>query len=401
MGDRAPSPRRGMGTDNTSNQDELLEIGDLVEVSGAIKWFDVAKGYGFINPDDGLTGDILLHVTCLRRDGHQTALEGARVVCLVKQGDRGMQAFKVLSMDSSTAVHPAELQEQRTHVAVVPESGLERALVKWFNRTKGFGFLTRGDGTEDIFIHMETPAALRPDRAASWPGRAGALRARRQGPHGGRNPSRYRGRCLSSTERLSLIGRGLFRASAPGAPVFGTGRQRMRRKASIRSSIRVALTLVATLGACADALAQSQPMILPTDPAPLVASTANGTTNFTIEVADDEAERTAGLMNRQSMPDDHGMLFVFKRTQPVGFWMKDTPLALDLIFVDQAGTVVDVEPGKPFSESLIAPPKPVRYVLEVKSGVAEKAGILPGTELEHPIFDHPPGADPSDDATDD
>ena len=99
---------------------------------------------------------MLLHVTCLRRDGFQTALEGARVVCLARQGERGMQAFRVLSMDTSTAVHPAELQAQRTHVAVTPESGLERALVKWFNRTKGFGFLTRGEGTEDIFIHMET-----------------------------------------------------------------------------------------------------------------------------------------------------------------------------------------------------------------------------------------------------
>lgn len=128
---------------------------DLIEVAGVIKWFDVSKGFGFIVPDNGMP-DVLLHVTCLRRDGFQTALEGARVVCLVKQGDRGLQAFRVLSMDISTAVHPAEMQEQRTHVAVTPESGLERALVKWFNRTKGFGFLTRGEGTEDIFIHMET-----------------------------------------------------------------------------------------------------------------------------------------------------------------------------------------------------------------------------------------------------
>ncbi len=155
MGDRASSMGRGAGTDVGQNHDEGTDVGGLIEISGAIKWFDVAKGYGFILPDGG-AGDILLHVTCLRRDGFQTAQEGARVVCLVRQGDRGLQAFRVLSMDNSTAVHPAELPDQRTHVSVVAESGLERALVKWFNRTKGFGFLTRGDGTEDIFVHMET-----------------------------------------------------------------------------------------------------------------------------------------------------------------------------------------------------------------------------------------------------
>ena len=128
---------------------------DLIEVAGVIKWFDASKGYGFIIPDNG-SADILLHVTCLRRDGFQTAMEGARVVCLVKRGDRGMQTFRILSMDTSTAVHPLEQPGDRTHVHVTAESGIERALVKWFNRTKGFGFLTRGEGTEDIFIHMET-----------------------------------------------------------------------------------------------------------------------------------------------------------------------------------------------------------------------------------------------------
>lgn len=133
----------------------LGETEDLVEIAGAIKWFDVAKGYGFIVPDEARYGDVLLHVTCLRRDGFQTALEGARVVSLVRRGERGWQAFRVVAMDASTAVHPQELA-QRTHVTVAPESGLERAIVKWFNRIKGFGFLTRGDGTEDIFVHMET-----------------------------------------------------------------------------------------------------------------------------------------------------------------------------------------------------------------------------------------------------
>lgn len=126
----------------------------VVEISGVIKWFDVAKGFGFIVPDNGLP-DVLLHVTCLRRDGFQTAYEGARIVCEALQRPKGMQAFRILSMDESTAIHPAQTPS-RTHVTVVPNSGLERAQVKWFNRLRGFGFLTRGEGTADIFVHMET-----------------------------------------------------------------------------------------------------------------------------------------------------------------------------------------------------------------------------------------------------
>ncbi|MGO4351281.1 cold-shock protein [Rhizobium sp. RAF36] len=128
---------------------------DLIEITGVVKWFDVAKGFGFIVPDNGMQ-DVLLHVTCLRRDGYQTILEGTRIVALIQRRERGYQAFKILSMDQSTAIHPSQLPPVRTHVQVIATSGLERALVKWFNRTKGFGFLTRGEGTEDIFVHMET-----------------------------------------------------------------------------------------------------------------------------------------------------------------------------------------------------------------------------------------------------
>ena len=147
--------------DSSSQKDErfgtpvLGDAVDLIEISGTIKWFDVAKGFGFIVPDNGME-DILLHVTCLRRDGYQTVMEGTRVVCEIQRRDRGYQAFRILSMDQSNLPHPSQLPPARTKVQVTPTSGLERAIVKWFNRTKGFGFLTRGEGTEDIFVHMET-----------------------------------------------------------------------------------------------------------------------------------------------------------------------------------------------------------------------------------------------------
>jgi CspA family cold shock protein len=142
----------GLGPDVSLGDETAAGV---IEVSGIIKWFDVAKGYGFIIPDNGMA-DVLLHVTCLRRDGFQTAYEGARIVVEVLPRPKGLQAFRVLSMDESTAIHPAQMPPPRTHVTVAPTSGLERAQVKWFNRLRGFGFLTRGEGTPDIFVHMET-----------------------------------------------------------------------------------------------------------------------------------------------------------------------------------------------------------------------------------------------------
>jgi len=165
----------------------------VIEVAGVIKWFDVSKGYGFIVPDNGMA-DVLLHVTCLRRDGFQTAYEGARVICEALARPKGLQAFRILSMDESTAVHPAQMPPPRTHVTVTPTSGLERAIVKWFNRLRGFGFLTRGEGTPDIFVHMETLrrygiTELRPGQSVLvrfGPGPKGmmATEVRPDGPHG-------------------------------------------------------------------------------------------------------------------------------------------------------------------------------------------------------------------------
>ena len=127
---------------------------DVVELQGKIKWFDASKGYGFIVPDGG-GDDVLMHVTCLRAGGYATAHEGAHVVAQVLKRPKGYQAFRIIEMDDSTAVNPASIP-QKTHATVQPESEWERSMVKWFNRIKGFGFLTRGEGTEDIFVHMET-----------------------------------------------------------------------------------------------------------------------------------------------------------------------------------------------------------------------------------------------------
>ncbi|MES2027972.1 MAG: cold-shock protein [Pseudomonadota bacterium] len=159
----AAGPRPGNEHSGNASRDALdpfAGIGegnavDLVEISGVIKWFDASKGYGFIIPDNG-AADVLLHVTVLRRDGYQTAYEGARVVVECTQRSKGYQAFRVVSMDESTAIHPAQMLPPRTHVSVTPTSGLERAQVKWFNRLRGFGFLSCGEGTPDIFVHMET-----------------------------------------------------------------------------------------------------------------------------------------------------------------------------------------------------------------------------------------------------
>src|SRR3954469_6675570 len=106
------SPELGLGSGPGEEQPV-----DLIEVAGTIKWFDASKGYGFIIPDES-QADILLHVTCLRRDGFQTAYEGARVVCEVLNRPKGLQAFRILSMDEATAVHPPQTAPARTHSSV-------------------------------------------------------------------------------------------------------------------------------------------------------------------------------------------------------------------------------------------------------------------------------------------
>lgn len=138
------------------------EAGAVIEVEGHIKWFNAKIGYGFVAPRNGLP-DVLLEIGCLRRSGYEVVAKGSRVVCKAIRRKQGLQALCVMSIDASTATHPAQ---QPVYAPISPLSGLERAVCKWFNPSKGYGFLTQGEGAPDIFFHAQTLRACGFDKLA-------------------------------------------------------------------------------------------------------------------------------------------------------------------------------------------------------------------------------------------
>ncbi|MFP1645040.1 DUF192 domain-containing protein [Pontitalea aquivivens] len=122
-----------------------------------------------------------------------------------------------------------------------------------------------------------------------------------------------------------------------------------------------------------------------------------GEARFAVEIADDAAERAQGLMGRERMPAGAGMLFIYDRPEPVAFWMKNTPLPLDLLFIDETGRVVHLhENAVPFDETPLPSGTPVLMVLEINGGLARRIGIAPGAVIAHPRLDRAIAAFPCD-----
>lgn len=131
----------------------------------------------------------------------------------------------------------------------------------------------------------------------------------------------------------------------------------------------------------------NEPMRLEVDATPLIFVTKSGEQQIELEIADTDESRMRGLMFRDDLPLERGMLFDFKQVRLVLMWMKNTPLPLDMVFLHSDGTIALIrENTVPFSENIVSSGEPVAYVVELNAGVAKKLGLRAGDKALHPVI---------------
>ena len=145
--------------------------------------------------------------------------------------------------------------------------------------------------------------------------------------------------------------------------------------------------MLAVFSAAALAVVGSAGQLSAKDVQPLEIVSKSGVHTFTVEMALTPEEQAKGLMFRRELPEGEGMLFDFHHEQPASFWMKNTYVSLDMIFIRGDGAILKIaENTVPLSEALVQSGGPVRAVLEVVAGTARKLGIVPGDRVAHRIF---------------
>ncbi|MBA5725097.1 cold-shock protein [Bombella favorum] len=147
------APRRGGGRGGP----QITPTGP--EITGTVKWFNTERGFGFVGLSDG-SGDVFLHANTISALGHAEPAPGTTVVVRVGQGPKGRQVAEVLSVDASTATAEAPRrqsapmrQERFSPAPDLSQAEEMRGIVKWYNTTKGFGFITPETGGKDVFVH--------------------------------------------------------------------------------------------------------------------------------------------------------------------------------------------------------------------------------------------------------